>query len=248
MNQPITIDIETLPDLDNEPAPFGFEPPVIPEGTSKTAANEMMRPYKAALKEHETSRQKWLKTSLSAIKGGRVLCIGIKVAGDEPICMWGGGSLEGEALILKQLEAALTKRTAIIERGKAVKPELIGHNIVGFDLYFLRLRAAKHGCSQLSELLYRSSKFKFDRLRVYDTMLIGGGLQWRPPGTVDDYADLFGVKRDNPIDGSQVYEYWASDRHDEIKQHVLDDVETEYAIYLGMKGVGWVDGYLRGIR
>lgn len=113
---------------------------------------------------------------------------------------------------------------------------LVGHNITGFDLPFLRKRAIA-----LSIPLPRPAKFPRDPKpwdkSVHDTMAMWAG------GTnrigMDRLCKVLGITGKGGFDGSMVAEAWTNGEHDKIAEYCRDDVYRTREIHKRFLAAGW---------
>ena len=214
----LTFDIETIP----------CQLPGIKEEFAQqvTAPAQYKKPESIAewLRENRESEaeSQWLKTSFD---GGMGQCIAIGYAvDDEPArCLYvEDTSREAEAAILSDFFSVVS------EAGSGKK--LVGHNIIGFDLPFLWKRAM---------VLNVKPPFFFPRNpkpwsdMVCDTMLMWDATQ-RAGGSMDRLCRLLGIPGKDGMDGSQVWPYFQTGRHQEIASYCQGDVERTRAMYQRM--------------
>jgi len=194
--------------LDIETIPIGVPDPArvkVPRSYKDPAKIEQ---YRATHAEEEHA-----KGSLHALTG-RVLCIGVAVGDDDPVCLYGGGTDEDEVRILDGLQRGL--------HGK--RGDICTFNGNSFDLPFLVRRSWRHSMLHLAERLRPTKPWD---TRFVDVRQVWGCGDFRPRGTLDEVAELLGIERpDNPIDGSEVWARYRAGDHDAIRAHVLDDVRT----------------------
>lgn len=108
---------------------------------------------------------------------------------------------------------------------------IIGHNIIGFDLPTLQMRAMLHGVSL--PLQFRHIK-KYSNRPFYDTMqVLAGwdsskwkGLQW--------WCERLGIEGKTGH-GSSVYEWWKEGKQEEIDSYCKDDVWANAQLYERIK-------------
>ena len=116
-------------------------------------------------------------------------------------------------------------------------PTVIGHNI-GFDLRFLFQRYIVNGLRPPHWLVRAMNAKPWEDEKVYDTMI-----QWTGQYNRDQYPKLgalcagLGIDLPATIDGSEVPQAWLDGRHDEIRAHVLADVEAVRQVHRRMAGL-----------
>lgn len=102
----------------------------------------------------------------------------------------------------------------------------VGHNILDFDLPFLIKRSIIHRIKP-PHISFR----RFQQKPIFDTMWQWS--LWRYRIKLNDVAEAIGVpsSKDGDIDGSQIYDYFRADRHEEIALYCMRDVECTREIY-----------------
>jgi hypothetical protein len=204
----IYIDIETLPDqLDG--AIDRIKETLSPPGTLKKA--ESIAAWWED-KAQASAEEKYLKTSLDGLYG-QILCIGIAVDDNEPIVI-GGCS---EAGMLAALYEIL---------GKCVAPLIIGHNILKFDLPFIKHRSIINSV-QPTVLMPDT---RFNNQDAYDTMQ--GWAGFNNYVSLDNLCFAFGIESPKDgIDGSKVWEYVQAGKEQEVFEYCKRDVAATREVY-----------------
>ena len=111
-------------------------------------------------------------------------------------------------------------------------PCIIGHN-VQFDIRFLWQRYVVNGLTPPHWLTRALHAKPWDDEKVFDTMVQWCGLrEYVSLGAL--YAGL-GIEVPKTIDGSEVPQAWLDGRYDEIRAHVLADVEAVRAVHRRMR-------------
>jgi hypothetical protein len=160
---------------------------------------------------------------------GRLLAIGMIVERDGEIARQGvlGRERGAEAF---HLDEARTLRGfwRLVEDFDPRRDQIVGHNILEFDLPFLYQRSAVHRVRpsiDLSCARYRSQP-------VYDTMRgwARWGRQWISLGALAEALGLENSKR-NGLDGGRVYDYFRKGRCEEIADYCMRDTQLVRAIY-----------------
>ena len=106
------------------------------------------------------------------------------------------------------------------------KDLLIGHNILDFDLPFLYKR------SIINRVKPPTISFRrYQKNPIYDTMWEWS--LWAHRISLNDVCEAIGVasSKDGDIDGSQIYDYYQADRHEEIGLYCMRDVECTREVY-----------------
>lgn len=113
---------------------------------------------------------------------------------------------------------------------------LVGHNITGFDLAFLRKRAVVLGITLPPNACLPRDPKPWDK-NVHDTMSMwaGGGNRI----SMDNLCDILGIKGKDGFDGSMVAEAWARGDHDTIAEYCKDDVWRTREIHKRFIAAGW---------
>lgn len=111
---------------------------------------------------------------------------------------------------------------------------IVGHNISGFDIGFLRKRAIVLGIP-----MPRKQSFPRDPKpwTVADTMSMWEGGTGRI--SLDNLCDILGLEGKDGFDGSMVAEAWASGEHDKIVDYCKGDVSKIRQIHQKMLLAGY---------
>lgn len=142
---------------------------------------------------------------------GQVLCIGVAT-----------NNQEVEILIAEDEPELLVKFWAYVEGATT----LIGHNLLEFDLPFLRKRSIIHGIKPSIAM----GQLTTSNL-VFDTMKEWGSGNY-PYTSLHELAVILGITSSKQgIDGSMVYDYWKVGRLEEIYRYCSRDVEVTREIY-----------------
>lgn len=111
---------------------------------------------------------------------------------------------------------------------------LVGHNIIDFDLKIAFHRAIKF--SQISLVRYLSGFTDFQgKQKLHDTMKMWSLLTYGERTKLDDIAKFLGISGKGDIDGSKVYDLFLEGRLDEICDYCKDDIELTRKIYYYIK-------------
>lgn len=103
---------------------------------------------------------------------------------------------------------------------------LIGHNIKGFDLPILFLRAVKYSLDILHRVLVDARK------NLIDTMEMSSFYKYNTFISLDNICNFFNIPTPkNKIDGSKVYEYYIEGKIQEIAHYCNGDVEACRTVY-----------------
>jgi predicted PolB exonuclease-like 3'-5' exonuclease len=163
----------------------------------------------------------WLKTSFDGGLG-HVVAIGWAVEDEEPRCYYESGDVVADERSL--IEDFFTTL------GEAGRVQLVGHNIIGFDLPFLWKRAMVLGIKPPSNFP-RNPKPWGDE--VADTMLLWDGQQ-RAGGSMDRICRLMGIPGKGDMDGSKVWPAVRDGRIAEVAEYCRQDVARTRAMHRRM--------------
>lgn len=217
----ITLDIETLPCSD---------PAVIEEITAgvKPPGN---------LKKEETIAAWWAsdgdqakkdaiaKTSFDGMYG-RIACICVAVDDEEPIDF----SDDDGRLMLLEFNRLLhdTLNIDLYQSSTTNSAVFCGHNIVGFDLPFIKHRSIIHQVKPHPSLLKAMNAKPWDNC-IADTMLMWSS-DPQKRRSMDSLCKALGIKGKDGFDGSMVAETWPIDRQ-KVIDYCKDDVRRTREIY-----------------
>lgn len=242
----IYLDIETLPDMRpgarDEYIKAAAENVRVPAGATKeslaadlgiTDKDEIKFTPRASLDarwiaEIGPSRAEpegdaaWRKTALDGARG-QILCIGAAVDDREPVAFFGD-----EDVLLASFYGWLGSAYPL--NAGVLRPTLVGHNIVGFDLRFILHRSIINGIKPPMWLPFDARPWDTDR--VYDTMT-----QWAGHGgriSLDNLAAALSLPGKGEVDGSMVYDLWAAGRVDEVLEYCKEDVRITRAVHRRM--------------
>lgn len=105
---------------------------------------------------------------------------------------------------------------------------LVGHNISGFDLGFLRKRAVALGIKLPTPQSFPRDPKPWDK-SIFDTMTAWAGGTNRV--SMNELCDILGIEGKDGFDGSQVAGAWAAGEHDKIAEYCRDDVHRTREIH-----------------
>ena len=113
---------------------------------------------------------------------------------------------------------------------------LIGHNIIGFDIGFLRKRAVALGVKLPGRTTFPRDPKPWDK-NLKDTMIMcaGGG----KTVALDELCDIMWVKGKDGFDGSMVADAWRNGEHGKIAEYCQDDVMRVREIHKRFMAVDW---------
>lgn len=113
---------------------------------------------------------------------------------------------------------------------------LVGHNITGFDLGFLRKRAVALGIKMPGRTSMPRDPKPWDKA-VNDTMVMWAGGTNRI--SMNDLCDILGINGKDGFDGSMVAEAWANGEHEKIAEYCRDDVYRTREIHKRFLAAGY---------
>lgn len=113
---------------------------------------------------------------------------------------------------------------------------LIGHNIIGFDIGFMRKRAVALGVKLPGRTTFPRDPKPWDK-NLKDTMIMwaGGG----KTVALDELCDIMGIKGKDGFDGSMVADAWRNGEHGKIAEYCQDDVMRVREIHKRFMAVDW---------
>lgn len=113
---------------------------------------------------------------------------------------------------------------------------LVGHNITGFDLPFLRKRAVALGIKMPGPSSFPRDPKPWDK-NVCDTMAMWAGGTNRI--SMDNLCDVLGIRGKDGFDGSMVADAWKRGDHATIIEYCRDDVWRTREIHKRFLAAGW---------
>lgn len=113
---------------------------------------------------------------------------------------------------------------------------LVGHNIVGFDIPFLRKRAVALGLRMPSRQSFPRDPKPWDKT-LCDTMAMWAGGTNRI--SMDALCRILGIQGKDGFDGSKVADAWAAGEHDKIAEYCRDDVWRTREIHKRFLAAGY---------
>jgi hypothetical protein len=224
-----TIDIETIPlPAFKERAARRLKRSI---DSGKMSDEQQQRYAEDQLAEEERA----FKSGSLAATSGRVLSIAIHIGSVAGIEIEGIESLESEYVFgidsngQEQSEhEALTEFLALMQSFDADIDEIVGHNVIGFDLPFIFQRCL------VNDIRLRPfvNLAEFNVRGVYDTMH-----RWwlgaRNRVSLDDIAWALGIEssKTDEVEGSRVFELYQAGRLAEIREYNLNDVRVTRKVY-----------------
>lgn len=113
---------------------------------------------------------------------------------------------------------------------------LVGHNIVGFDIGFLRKRAVSLGVKLPGPTVFPRDPKPWDK-KIKDTMFMWAGSNNRV--ALDELCDILGIQGKDGFDGSMVADAWRNGEHARIAEYCQDDVMRVREIHKRFMAVDW---------
>jgi len=155
------------------------------------------------------------KCSLSSLRG-RIVCVSARMVGSGETVSFVG---EDEGVILEGFWGFLREHSVDC---------LVGYNVAGFDLPFVRART----------LLHRVRGMHFDRWKgVVDLMLLLSP-KWGSWERLDAWCGLFGISGDFGNTGAGVMGQFQRGDWEGIRRHCEDDVDKTWELYDRMRECG----------
>lgn len=210
----IVFDLETLPGAE-KPGPMDIK---VPANYKDPVKIEAFR------NDPKKIDEAWKKQALSYIDG-RIHSIGFKIGTDPTGVVFSHN--DERKVLLEFQDAVVSAFNAHYGSDTVYGTTWVGHNIKGFDLPYLWLRARKYNCDKLLQILGLTP----DDIKFADTM------QWacvtdKYKGFVslDRACVMFGLPGKGGMDGSQVFDYWQAGRDQEIANYCVDDVQKTHGL------------------
>lgn len=216
----ITLDLETTPTVDEAVKAKIAEGITHPSNMSKADTIAAWAAEKKPALVHEAI----LKTSFDGA-AGHICVIGAAMNDDEPVTFWKPGTEPHlhEAEILKEFFYFLKDAYS---PSCEMRPLFIGHNIVNFDLLFLRQRAIILGIAPPAIIPFGEPAWSD---RIHDNMLAFAGL--RGSISQDKLSKALGQPGKAGMDGSKVWGAVCEGRIAEVAEYCADDVRQARANY-----------------
>ena len=147
---------------------------------------------------------------------GRICCIGYAFD-DEPVQTIGTH--------LKMTEYAMLRDLAADLKNKRIT-KIVGHNIAGFDLPYIKKRSIIHGVK--INLPFNAKPWSDE---IFDTMLKWDAKKFI---SMDKLARVLRIQGKSNIDGSMVWDMYQRGEHQAIADYCEDDVRMVRDIYKRM--------------
>lgn len=202
----VYFDLETIPNQDPEFLSV-LERKVKAPGTIKKP--ESIQKWLDENRE-EAAKEALAKTSFDGGRGH--VCTIAWAKNDSPIAVRHAKTVAEERQVIEDFFADLDPYHS---------ETLVGHNITGFDLGFLRKRAIALGITMPTQQSMPRDPKPWDKT-VFDTMSAWAGGTNRI--SMDELCNILGIEGKGGFDGSQVAGAWAAGEHDKISEYCRDDV------------------------
>lgn len=221
----IKLDLETLPDQRE----YAFERYLEQVSPPKTYKKQESIDKWMAENGESAAEELYLKTALNGLHG-EICAIGCQVDDEEPQSVVRERG-ESEADMLRLFCNVVKKRQRMGE-GDHQRIEWIGHNILDFDLRFLKQRIMVNKIPA-RERLFIPADARHGQ-GVFDTMKEWAG--FRGYVSQDALCEAFGLPTKPDMTGADVWPAWNKGDYDKIREYNLYDVETVSAIHKIMVG------------
>ncbi|MFB3910472.1 MAG: hypothetical protein ACE15D_18940 [Candidatus Eisenbacteria bacterium] len=222
----IYLDLETIPGQDPGLRNLIAETITHPAQMSKpeTIAKWEAEQKPAAIEEA------WRKTALDGAYG-QIACAAIAV-NDEPVVKVYREDWEDECKLLKEIFVVLTD---IHKSAHGRRGTYVGHNVLGFDLRFMRQRAIVRGVVPPPWIPFKAKPWDD---AVFDTMTEWAGV--RDTVSLDKLCRVFGIPPKGAeldgieIDGSLVWDFVQAGRIADVATYCAGDVDRARLIHKRM--------------
>lgn len=206
------IDIETIP-AQNPAVKDAICAEIKPPGNIK-----LEKSITAWMEENAASaaEEAWLKTSFDGGQG-EIVCIGWAVDG-EPVQSISRDYLKPDS-----------EREMLNDFFSSVSGEyqVIGHNVLAFDMRFLFHRAV---ILNVPPTITLRQDERYNGPKCFDTMTAWAG--WGNRISLKNLCAILGISvKTNGLDGSKVWEYVQAGKIAEVAEYCREDVEAVRAIY-----------------
>ncbi len=212
------IDIETIPDQSEGALENAADLVKVPANYKKPEAIDKYR--------QEHAEEAWLKTGLQGIAGE--ICSIAWAVDDAAVATLTGNPGANEVFLLEQFFRAVKDLT---QSGEGKFPQLtwIGHNIIDFDLRFLKQRCL---INNIRPPFLIPADARHGGQSVFDTMKEWAG--WKGFVSLDALAKAFGFEGKGDMSGKDVWPAYKNSEFDKIRKYNKADVELTRDIYRRM--------------
>lgn len=222
----IAVDLETIPDQ----RPGAFErylEDVKPPGNYKKP--DTIQAWMAENAE-TIAGENYLKTSLSGLHG-EICAIGYAFDDELPVSLVREQGQPEKELLLAFYAVVLDRAKA--GEGKYQRLQWVGHNVLEFDLRFLKQRTlVSIGVPPV--MIPTEARHGSDM--VFDTMKEWAGLR----GYVkqSELCEVFGIDPGDGMTGADIWPAWQAGEYQRIQDYNVGDVAIVQALYRRMVGFG----------
>lgn len=231
----LTFDLETIPDQRSR-AKERIATTITPPGNISKA--ETIAAWEVE-KRPALIEAAWRKTSLNG-GVGRIATIGWKLNSYTTVSKYSDdwSSDEGETETINAFFDAVNRwLRALRDTGNSMRPQVIGHNVINFDLRFLFQRCV---ILQIKPPLWLPLNVRpWDTDVVFDTMVAWAG--HRDYVRMDTVCEALGIAGkgsefdgDEDIDGSKVWDYVRDGKIATVARYCEGDVDRTWAMYQRM--------------
>lgn len=221
----VFLDIETLPCSD---------PDLIADLTINIKPPATMKKFDTIQKWEQEERPQAVadaiaRTSLDGAYG-RICVIGWAIDDHDPLAIVANDEREVIATFYREIEQTINPMD-----GHSHGPTWVGHNIIGFDLPFLRKRSVIHSILPPSQLLHAMSARPWTP-GVEDTMLMWDADRDKRIG-LDRLCKVLSIPspKQDGIDGSKVAELFAAGSYERLGEYCCADIEATRRCWRAMK-------------
>ncbi len=213
MNYTLFLDIETIPC--QRPGMFDEIKASItpPANITKQETIDKWMSENASTKASD----QWRKTSFDGTLG-EIICVGFAVGDGNVRTVYRKADEKQFLFEVFHEIAAICPETS----------QIVGHNVISFDLRYLFQRAVINSVYPAIDLHHEDRHGH----HVYDTMIAWSGYDKDKRISLKNICAALGIPvKSDGLDGSKVYDYWRDGRHDEIAAYCAEDVEATRAVY-----------------
>jgi hypothetical protein len=157
---------------------------------------------------------------------GRAWMIGFADRNEEPTILQSDGSPEGEKPLLEEFWEKIKDYD---------NPWWVGHNITGYDIPFIKVRALHHGLTGLARMFGGPYRQKPWEVRVWPRT---GADKWAfrdhglyGLGKLDTICHLLGVERQDGVMGPDVYQAYLEGNHRGVAEHLDYDIRQVREVF-----------------
>lgn len=232
--QYLFLDIETIPSGDPPVVQLTPRPELedVKVGNRKGETAEIYR--KATLpsyidkwqedceKQIAKANEEFLKRGVHSLTS-EIVCIGYAFDNNPPEIISGD-----EKEIIQNFNALLNRFG-----DKKYAVQLVGHNIIEFDLKLIYHRSIKYSQISLMRFLSGFSDYQ-GKTKLMDTMKMWSLLSYREYTKLDDIARYLQVGSKKDVDGSMVYKLFSEGKIQEIYDYCKDDVDLVRKVFFAM--------------